>query len=60
MKSTAQNMQLCGMPSTQVQRAARRIAAGTFLASEYPDSAGPIPRAGANGPMQKPVPDRLE
>ena len=34
MKSTAQNMHLCGMPSTQVQRAARRIAAGPLFASE--------------------------
>ncbi len=32
LKSTAQNMHLCGMPSTQVQRAARRIAAGPLAA----------------------------
>jgi hypothetical protein len=55
MKSTAQNMQLCGMPSTQVQRAARRIAAGTFLASEYPDAQAHPARRGKR-PMQKPVP----
>jgi len=49
MKSTAQNMHLCGMPSTQVQRAARPIAAGPLYATEENVCASADPKPLTNG-----------
>ena len=39
-ETPAKNMNLCGMPSTQVQRAARRIAAGPLAPIQIPPNCG--------------------